>query len=117
MAVGNAVFDEISKPEFLEHVVKVSNFLKQQFESLKDEFPDVVVELRGKGLLCGMKLKKPAVEVRHIALDNGLLGGSAGDNTLRLAPSLIITEDHVREAVEILRKSFKEAQSLDDFVG
>ena len=117
MAVGNAVFDEISKPEFLEHVVKVSNFLKQQFESLKDEFPDVVVELRGKGLLCGMKLKKPAVEVRRIALDNGLLGGSAGDNTLRLAPSLIITEDHVREAIEILRKSFKEAQSLDDFVG
>ena len=117
MAVGNAVFDEISKPEFLEHVVKVSNFLKQQFESLKDEFPDVIVELRGKGLLCGMKLKKPALEVRRIALDNGLLGGSAGDNTLRLAPSLIITEDHVREAVEILRKSFKEAQSLDDFVG
>ena len=115
MAVGNAVFDEISKPEFLAHVVKVSNFLKQQFESLKDEFPDVVVELRGKGLLCGMQLKKPAVEVRRIALDNGLLGGSAGDNTLRLAPSLIITEDHVREAVGILRKSFKEAQSLDDF--
>ncbi len=117
MAVGNAVFDEISKPEFLEHVVKVSNFLKQQFESLKDEFPDVVVELRGKGLLCGMKLKKPAIEVRRMALENGLLGGSAGDNTLRLAPALIITEDHVREAVGILRKCFKEAQSLDDFEG
>jgi len=117
MAVGNAVFDEISKPEFLEHVVKVSNFLKQQFESLKDEFPDVIVELRGKGLLCGMKLKKPAIEVRRMALENGLLGGSAGDNTLRLAPALIITEDHVREAVGILRKCFKEAQSLDDFEG
>ena len=115
MAVGNAVFDEISKPEFLEHVVKVSNFLKQQFESLKDEFPDVVDELRGKGLLCGMKLKKPAIDVRKMALEHGLLGGSAGDNTLRLAPALIITEDHVREAVGILRKCFKEAQSLDDF--
>ena len=117
MAVGNAVFDEISKPEFLEHVVKVSNFLKQQFESLKDEFPDVVDELRGKGLLCGMKLKKPAVAVRALALKHGLLGGSAGDNTLRLAPALIITEEHVREAVAILRTCFKEAQSMDDFEG
>ena len=117
MAVGNAVFDEISKPEFLAHVVKVSNFLKQQFESLKDEFPDVVDELRGKGLLCGMKLKKSAVDVRRMALENGLLGGSAGDNVLRLAPALIITEDHVREAIGILRKCFKEAQSLDDFEG
>lgn len=117
MAVGNAVFDEISKPEFLAHVIKVSNFLKQQFESLKDEFPDVVDELRGKGLLCGMKLKKPAVDVRRMALENGLLGGSAGDNVLRLAPALIITEDHVREAIGILRKCFKEAQSLDDFEG
>ena len=115
MAVGNAVFDEISKPEFLDHVVKVSHFLKQQFEGLKDEFPDVILELRGKGLLCGMKLKKPAIDVRRMALENGLLGGSAGDNVLRLAPALIITEDHVREAIGILRTCFKEAQSLDDF--
>ncbi len=114
-AVGNAVWEEISKPEFLEQVERVSNFLKQQFESLKDEFPDVVSELRGKGLLCGMQLKKPAVEVRAMMLEHKLLGGSAGDNVLRLAPPLIITEDHVREAVGILRKCFKQAQSLDDF--
>ena len=115
-AVGNAVWDEISKPEFLEQVERVSNFLKQQFESLKDEFPDVVTELRGKGLLCGMQLKKPAIEVRKLMLDHKLLGGSAGDNVLRLAPPLIITEEHVREAVGILRKCFKEAQALEDFV-
>jgi len=113
MAVGNAVFDEISKPEFLEHVRNVSNYLKQQFEGLKDEFPDVVVELRGKGLLCGMQLKKPAIEIRKLALSNGLLGGSAGDNTLRLAPPLIVTQDHVREAVNILRECFEAARDLD----
>jgi len=116
MAVGNAVFDEISKPEFLAQVVRVSNFLVQQFESLKDEFPDVVAELRGKGLLCGMQLKKTALDVRKIAYAKGLLGGSAGDNTLRLAPALIITEEHVREAVGILRETFKEAQDLPDFI-
>ena len=115
-AVGNAVWDEISKPEFLEQIERVSNFLKQQFESLKDEFPDVVSELRGKGLLCGMQLKKPAIEVRKMMLEHKLLGGSAGDNVLRLAPPLIITEDHVREAVSILRKCFKDAQTLEDYV-
>ena len=114
-AVGNAVWDEISKPEFLEQVERVSNFLKQQFESLKDEFPDVVKEIRGKGLLCGMQLKKPAVDVRAMMLERKLLGGSAGDNVLRLAPPLIITEDHVREAVGVLRECFKEAQALEDF--
>jgi len=116
MAVGNAVFDEISKPEFLEHVNRVSNFLKQQFEGLKDEFPDVVDELRGKGLLCGMRLKKPALTVRKLALAKGLLGGSAGDNVLRLAPPLIIDENHVREAIGILRLCFEEARTMDDFI-
>jgi acetylornithine/N-succinyldiaminopimelate aminotransferase len=63
-----------------------------------------------------MQLKKTALDVRKIAMAKGLLGGSAGDNTLRLAPPLIITEEHVREAVGILRESFKEAQSLPDYV-
>ena len=116
MAVGNAVWDEISKPEFLEQVTRVSNFLKQQFEALKDEFPTVVDELRGKGLLCGMRLKKPAMDVRKMMLERKMLGGSAGDNVLRLAPSLIITEDHVREAIAVLRECFEEAKSLDDYV-
>ena len=114
VAVGNAVLDEISKPEFLDHVTKVSNFLKQQFESLKDDFPDIVVELRGKGLLCGMKLTKPAAEVRKIAMSKGLLAGSAGDNVLRMAPPLIITEDHVREAMTILRQCFEASRQLED---
>jgi len=115
-AVGNAVWDEISKPEFLDQVNRVSNFLTQQFEALKDEFPEVVDELRGKGLLCGMKLKKTALDVRKMALAKGLLGGSAGDNVLRLAPPLIIDESHVREAIAILRECFEEAKALPDYV-
>lgn len=114
MAAGNAVFDELTKPGFLENVVKVSNFLKQQFEGLKDQYPDVVEEIRGKGLLIGMKLKKPALDVRKNALSKGLLAGSAGDNVLRMAPPLIITEDEVRKAVKILSECFEEAKSMDD---
>ena len=115
MAVGNTAFDLMNQDGFLENVNKVSNFLIQQFEALKDEFPDVVDELRGKGLLCGMKLKKPAKDVKNLALTNGLLAGTAGDNVLRLAPPLIITEEHVREAIGILRTTFEAARAMDDF--
>ena len=117
MAVGNAVWDELTKDGFLDHVLKVSNYLTQQFEGLKDEFPDVVDEVRGKGLLCGMRLKKDVKPVRANALAKGLLVGSAGENVLRMAPALIIEEEHVREAVEILRACFKDAQAEPDFTG
>lgn len=116
-AVGNAVWDEISKPTFLKNVNIISGLIKKEFEQLKHDFPDVVQELRGKGLLCGMKLKKPALEVRKMMLEKFMLGGSAGDNVLRLAPPLIINETHVTEAVNILRACFEEAKKLDDFEG
>ena len=115
MAVGNAVFDTVNDEGFLQHVVDVSNFVKQQFEGLKDRFPDVVEEIRGKGLLIGLKLKKNPVTVRGYARDDGkLLVGSAGDNVLRLAPPLIITEDHVREAIGALEGALEKARELPD---
>ena len=115
MAVGNAVFDELTDPALLANVVKVGNYLAQQFAALKDAHPDVVEEVRGKGLLCGMKLKKKALDVRNLARDNHLLVGNAGDNVLRMVPPLIITEDHVREAIGILDKVFTQAKEMDDF--
>lgn len=114
MAVGNKAFDIMSDQAFLDHVVQVSNVLKQQFESLKDAFPDVVEDVRGKGLLCGMKLKKKNVDIRMALFEKGLLVGTAGDNVLRMAPPLIITADHVREAVGKMREVFTDAQGWDD---
>ncbi len=114
MAVGNKAFDIMSDEAFLDHVVQISNVLKQQFESLKDEFPDIVEDVRGKGLLCGMKLKKKNVDVRLALFDKGLLVGTAGDNVLRMAPPLIITADHIREAVGKLREVFTQARQWDD---
>ena len=114
MAVGNVVFDIISDEAFLAHVVKISNVMKQQFEGLKDRYPDVIEDIRGKGLLIGMKLKKDVQAVRAGALANGLLTGSAGDNVLRMAPPLIIDESHIHEAIGILETCFKAAQSAPD---
>ncbi len=115
MAVANAAFDLLNDPKLLANVNKMSNYLLQQFEALKDAHPDVVEDVRGKGLLTGMKLKKKALDVRNLARAQNLLIGTAGDNVLRLLPPLIITEEHVREAVAVLDTVFTQAKDMDDF--
>lgn len=117
MAVASAVFDELTNPDLMANVNKMANFMTQQFERLKQDHPEVVEDVRGKGLLIGMKLKKKALDVRNLARANKLLVGNAGDNVLRMAPPLIISEDNVRDAVAILDKVFTEAKSMDDFSG
>ena len=117
MAVASAAFDELTNPELMANVNKMANFMTQQFERLKQDHPEVVEDVRGKGLLCGMKLKKKALDVRNLARAHKLLVGNAGDNVLRMAPPLIISEDNVREAVAILDAVFTEAKDMDDFDG
>ncbi len=102
MAVGNAAYAELSRPEFLAHVRDVSNQLGQSLESLKDRHPELVREVRGKGLLRGIKLSMDPKPIQTAARQNKLLVGVAGDNVLRLAPPLIIDESHVSQAVNVL---------------
>jgi acetylornithine/N-succinyldiaminopimelate aminotransferase len=109
MAAGNAVYDRISDPDFLQHVRDVSNTFRQALAGLKDEFPDLIEEVRGKGLLVGLKMKVEGANAtaKTKALDHKLMLGTAGDNVLRMAPPLVIGGDEVREAVETLRTVFK----------
>ncbi|PWE18835.1 acetylornithine transaminase [Marinicauda salina] len=104
MAVGNVVYDELTREGFLDHVVEISNFLRQQLGSVADAHSDKVEEVRGKGLLLGLKLREGYVNktlAKH-ARDHHLLIGAAGDNVARMAPPLIIEEAHARRAVETL---------------
>ena len=111
MAVGNVVFDELSVPGFMDQVVETSNFLKQQLHGLADRHSDIVEEVRGKGLLLGLKLNDKVVNkaVAGLARDRGLLIGAAGDNVARMAPPLIITQDHAHEAIGKLDDALGEA--------
>lgn len=111
MAVGNVVFDELSVPGFMDQVVETSNFLKQQLHGLADRHSDIVEEVRGKGLLLGLKLNDKVVNkaVAGLARDRGLLIGAAGDNVARMAPPLIITQDHAHEAISKLDDALGEA--------
>jgi acetylornithine/N-succinyldiaminopimelate aminotransferase len=111
MAVGHAVFDEITKPEFLDNVNNIANIVAQGLESLKDAHPDMVEEVRGKGLLRGIKLNIDPQIVRTKAFENGLLVAVAGGNVLRLVPPLIITQQDVSEAIAILDKSIAQVKA------
>lgn len=111
MAVGNAVFDELTKPGFMDEVNEVAGYLKQQLHGLADTYPDVIEEVRGRGLLVGMKLKDAVVNRDFVGLarDNGLLIGAAGDNVARMAPPLTVTKDDVRTALDKLEVALKAA--------
>ncbi|MEO1040095.1 MAG: aspartate aminotransferase family protein [Pseudomonadota bacterium] len=104
VAVGNVVYDEITADGFLDGVNHTANFLHQQLASLADIHPDKVEEVRGKGLLVGIKLRKGYLnkQLQAEARERKLLIGSAGDNVSRMAPPLIIEEAHARQAVETL---------------
>jgi acetylornithine/N-succinyldiaminopimelate aminotransferase len=111
MAVGHAVFDEITQPEFLENVNSVANYLVQSLEGLKDAYPDIILEIRGKGLLRGLKLSIDPLIIRDLAFQNGLLVTVAAGNVLRILPPLIIDQGNVSEAISILDKCFASAQA------
>ncbi|HYD88902.1 MAG TPA: aspartate aminotransferase family protein [Vitreimonas sp.] len=102
MAVGNACYDELSKPEFLERVNVVANHLGQALEGIKDRHPELVVAVTGKGLLRGLKLKIDPKGIQGKLRDRKVLVGVAGDNVLRLAPPLVIDEEQVRQAIDAI---------------
>lgn len=110
MAVGAAAFDEINRPETLENVVHLAGYLGQQLHGLKERFPEVVVEVRGKGLLIGVKLVPNNRAVMALAREQGLLIAGGGDNCIRLLPPLNMTLDEAREAIERLERTFEAAR-------
>ena len=105
MAVGNAVLDVILEPGFIERVAQVSLRLKQSLAELKDKHPDVIEEIRGQGLMLGLKLRTPNTDFVAEARAVGLLVVAAGDNVVRLLPPLIIGDAEVSEALARLDKA------------
>ncbi len=104
-AVGNAVLDVVTAPGFLDHVKDMALLLKQKLAGLKDAHPDVIADIRGEGLMMGIKCKVPNTALQAEALQQGLLVIGAGDNVVRLLPPLIITSADVSEAVDKLESA------------
>ena len=98
MAVGNAVLDAVLEPGFLEHVQAVSLRLKQQLAMLKDEYPALIEEVRGQGLLLGLKMRIPNTEFVAALREQHLLTVGAGDNVVRIIPPLVAGDAEIAEA-------------------
>jgi acetylornithine/N-succinyldiaminopimelate aminotransferase len=102
MAIGNATLDVILAPGFIERVARLGLVLRQRLAELKDRHPRVVEDVRGEGLLMGLKLKVPPAEFAEAAIAQKLLTIPAGDNVVRVVPPLIVTEEELAEGVKRL---------------
>ncbi len=110
MAVGNAVLDVILADGFLDRVRRLGLNFKQKLAQLKDSHPDIIEDVRGDGLLVGLKTKVPNTDFIAAAIDQQLLSIAAGDNVVRLLPPLIVSEDDLADAVARLGRA---CQSLE----
>ena len=104
-SVGNAVLDVILADGFLDNVLRQSINLKQKLERLKDQHPTIIEDVRGSGLMMGIKCKVANTALQKAALDEKLLIIGAGDNVVRLLPPLIVTDTDVTEAVNKLERA------------
>ncbi len=106
-AAVNHVLELFQTTDILAHVNQISEYLERQLDMLTAEV-DCVEAHRGKGLMQGIILNRPANDVVMKAMDKGLLVITAGSNVLRLVPPLIITERHVDEMIEKLKAALSD---------
>jgi acetylornithine/N-succinyldiaminopimelate aminotransferase len=102
MAVGNAVLDVVLEDGFLDNVAQMGLRLKQRLAALKDEHGDIIEEVRGQGLMLGLKCKVPNVKLLEALRADKLLTVQAGDNVVRLLPPLIVGETEIDLACDTI---------------
>lgn len=112
-AVGNAVMAEITAPGFLDDVKRKAGLLRQRLAELADAHPDIIAEIRGEGLMLGVRLHKGTVNGDFVAAGraNGLLTVPAGDNVVRVLPPLNITDEDLAEGVARLDAACRAVKS------
>ncbi len=105
VAAANAVLDVMLAPDFLPRVQSIALLAKQKLASVVDRYPQVLGEVRGEGLLLGLKAVVPAAELMAALRAEKMLSVAAGDNVVRLLPPLILSEAELAEAVERLERA------------
>ena len=111
MAVGNAVLDVVLEPGFLDHVQRMGLLLRQRLAELSDRHPGLIGEVRGAGLMLGLKARVPSTDILAAARAERLVVLTAGDNVVRLLPPLVITEAEVAEAVRRLDRALRRVEA------
>jgi acetylornithine/N-succinyldiaminopimelate aminotransferase len=116
VAAANAVLDVMLAPGFFAHSQRISLLLKQKLASVVDRHPRVLSEVRGEGLLLGLKAVVPSTELVTALRDQKLLTVGAGENVVRLLPPLIVSEDEIADAVARIERACVELDARADIV-
>jgi len=109
-AAANAVLDVMLAPGFLEEVHRKGEVLRAKLEEVAAECPSVISEVRGVGLILGLKAEVPNAELQNALAAEGLLAVAAGENVVRLVPPLVITDSDIDQAVEMIRRGARRCQ-------
>lgn len=113
-AVGGAVMDTVATPEFLADVNRKAGLFRQKLEGLVASYPSVFEEVRGAGLMLGLKCTALNMDVVNAAYDAELVTVPAADNVVRILPPLNITDDEISEAVHRLDKAAAQVAANKD---
>jgi acetylornithine/N-succinyldiaminopimelate aminotransferase len=105
MAAGNAVLDVVLGDGFLERVRHTALLFKQRLAEIKDRFPTVIAEVRGEGLLVGLRAVVPSGELVDELRAQKMITVAAGDNVVRLLPPLIVSEEEIAEGVRRIERA------------
>jgi len=104
MSVGNSVMDIISNKKFLNNIKSLSKYFIFHLNNLKNKYPDIIKEIRGRGLLIGIRLHKDQTKFIKKLMDNKLLTIRAAENVVRILPPLNVKKIEIDQALKIIKK-------------
>ena len=104
MTVGNSVMDIISNKKFLKNVKRISEYFLSNLNKIKDEYPNIIKEIRGRGLLIGIQLKIDQTKFIKMLMDNNLLTIRAAENVVRILPPLNVKKNEINQSLKIIKK-------------
>ncbi len=107
MSVGNAVLDQILKKNFLHNVTKLSNYFIRELIKIQKIYPNVIQDVRGKGFLIGLQIKKNQINFINQLFENKLLTIKAAENVVRILPPLNVKKSEINLALKIIKKVCK----------
>ena len=107
MSIGNKVFDIISNKKFLKNVKVKSNYFNQQLNEIKNKYPNIIDEIRGRGFLIGVKLSVDQTKFIKKLMENKLLTIRAAENVVRVLPPLNVSKKEIDQAIKIFEKVCK----------
>jgi len=107
MSIGNKVFDIISNNKFLKNVKMKSKYFNKQLNEIKNKYPNIIDEIRGRGFLIGLKLRVDQTKFIKKLMDNKLLTIRAAENVVRVLPPLNVSKKEIDQAIKIFDKVCK----------